>query len=135
MLTWFFNWKSIFVRAIECLASKSFSKLKNFIINTDLDFKQVTTEKLNNIIENNTWVLGLRPVANIIWEKPSTVPLLVFKENEPSADFVIAWGDSSVWNSIPLTDICSETKSLICRHNSQFECEESSLSCVDNENF
>lgn len=63
-----------------------------------------------------TFVLGLRPVANIIWENPSTVPLLVFRDNEPWADFMIAWGDSSVWNSIPLRDICSETKFLICRN-------------------
>ena len=71
-----------------------------------------------------TFVLGLRPVANITCEKPSAVPLLVFKDNEPSDDFMIAWGDSSVWNSIPLRDICSATKSLICGSKQhKFECE------------
>lgn len=74
-----------------------------------------------------TFVLGLRLVANITWEKPSTVPLFVFKDNDPSADLLIAWGDSSVWNSIPLRDICSPTKSLICRNRiHKFGCETSS---------
>lgn len=62
-----------------------------------------------------TLVFGLLPVANIICEKPSIVSLLVFNDKVPSADFVIAWGDSSAWNSIPLTAICSARKSLICR--------------------
>lgn len=52
--------------------------------------------KVKYIIENPTLVFGARPVANIICEKPSAVPLLVFKDNEPSADLMIAWGDSSI---------------------------------------
>lgn len=43
-----------------------------------------------------TLVLGRRPVANIMCEKPSTVPLLVFRDSKPSVDFEMACGDSSV---------------------------------------
>lgn len=43
-----------------------------------------------------TLVFGLLPVANMICEKPSIVSLLVFNDSVPSADFVIARGDSSV---------------------------------------
>lgn len=71
-----------------------------------------------------TFVFGLRPVANITCEKPSTVSLFVFNESEPSADFTIAWGDSSVWKLIPLKDICSATKSLICEKQNQVSEEE-----------
>jgi hypothetical protein len=47
-----------------------------------------------------TFVFGLRLVANITCEKPSTVPLLVFRDSEPLADLMIARRDSSVWNLI-----------------------------------
>jgi hypothetical protein len=58
-----------------------------------------------------TFVFGLRLVANITCEKPSTVPLLVFKDNKPLADLMIARGDSSVWNLIPLIEMESVANS------------------------
>ena len=45
-----------------------------------------TKWKSNTKVKTLTFVLGLRPVANMMWEKPSTVPFLVFKDREPSAD-------------------------------------------------
>lgn len=86
-----------------------------------MQHSNMSTRNLENLIypemttpENITLVFGLRPVANMTWEKPSTVPLLVFKEKDPSDDLTIAWGVSSGWNSIPRNDICSPRKSLIC---------------------
>eukprot|EP01018_Ginkgo_biloba_P034333 Gb_40945 [translate_table: standard] len=58
-------------------------------------------------------VFGTRPVANITCEKPSSIPLVVLNVSKPSAVFSIASGEDSIWNSIPLRDICSATKSLI----------------------
>lgn len=51
-----------------------------------------TREKLTTSrkFKVQTFVLGLRPVANIMCENPSSVPLLVFRDNEPSADLTIA---------------------------------------------
>lgn len=57
------------------------------------DLLQVTITVFEKIIVGKalvTLVFGLRPVANIMCEKPSSVPLLVFKDNEPSEDLRIA---------------------------------------------
>ena len=61
-----------------------------------------------------TFVFGLRPVANITCENPPIVSLLVFRDNRSSFDLVTARGVCSVWNVMPLKDICSAMKSLTC---------------------
>jgi len=61
-----------------------------------------------------TFVFGLQPVANITCENPPKISLLVFRDNRPAFDLVIAWGGLFCMKCDALKDICSAMKSLTC---------------------